>query len=66
LWVWVIYVVRGWVIRTRGVSAEDFTKLREIIGSGLMASVMSYCADNYNVGISDVSFAGFWIEVEKF
>jgi len=55
---WVIFVVRGRVIRTRGVSAEDFTELREIMGSGRMASVMSYCADNYDIGIADVSTAG--------
>jgi len=63
---WVIFVVRGRVIRTRGVSAEDFTELREIMGSGRMASVMSYCADNYDIGIADVSTAGFWIEIKKF
>ena len=51
---------------TRGVPAEDFTKLREIMGSGRMASVVSYCADDYGVGVSDVSSAGFRIEVEKF
>jgi len=48
------------------MSAEDFTNLREIMGSGRMASVMSCYADDYDVGISDMSFARFWIEVEKF
>jgi hypothetical protein len=57
--------VRGRVIRTCGEFAEDLTNLREIMSSGRMASVVSYCADNYGVGISDISFAGFWIEIEK-
>jgi len=53
------------VIRTRGAFAEDLTNLREIMGSGRLASVVSHCADNYDVGISDVSSAGFWIEIKK-
>jgi len=57
--------VRGRVIRTCGEFAEDLANLREIMGSGRMASVVSYCADNYDVGISDVSSAGFRIIVKK-
>jgi hypothetical protein len=57
--------MRGRVIRTCGEFAEDLTNLREIMGSGCVASVVSHCADNYGVGISDASSAGFRIVIEK-